>query len=85
MIEPSEKKIEIKRQEIELDNIYKSCCLQVDRRAVMFFTQLSFSIFVLGFSSWHLSKNDQDCNRTHLYTGLLTLILGWWAPAPSLR
>ena len=86
MIESEEeKKIEIKRANIELDNVYRSCCLVIDRRAVLFFTQLSFSVFVLGFSAYHLSENDQDCSRTHLYTGLLTLILGWWAPSPSLK
>ena len=79
--------LELRREEVELDNVYRSCCLIIDRRAVLFFSQLSFSIFILGFSAWRLSRNaaDEDCGRQHLYVGLLTLILGWWAPAPSIK
>lgn len=78
---------ELRDSNIRSDNVYESCCLIIDRRAVVFFTQLILSIFVLAFSCWNLSLTivDPCSKKTDVYIGLLTLMLGWWAPSPSLQ
>ena len=78
--------VELRREELIADNVYKSCCLVIDRRAVLFFTQLAMSVATLVFSCWMLIRGEYlPCESSQLYVGLLTLILGWWAPAPSLH
>jgi len=78
---------ELNREQLEAENLYRSCCgCRLDRRAALYFTQLCISIFVLAFSCYQLRYGgDERCETSQLYVGLLTLILGWWAPAPSLR
>ncbi len=66
------------------DNIWKSCCLSVDRRAVQYFSQLvvisaamSLCIFKLGTDS---SQETQVS-----FTALLTLLIGVIVPTQNLN
>ena len=65
------------------NDTWKSCCLVMDRRGVIFFSQLSISVMVMAFSIRQLIWLE-DCNSQQTYTGLLTLCLGVWLPAPSM-
>jgi hypothetical protein len=57
-------------------NIWRSCCLETDRRAVIYFGQLAFSFSVLGFSAVMLVMADGDCNKGSPYIGLISFLLG---------
>jgi len=64
-------------------NVWRSCCLEVDKRAITFFSQFIISIFIIAFclgQLYTLDKCDSD-----IYMNLLTLILGTWLPNPSMK
>ena len=63
---------------------WKSCCLLLDKRATIFFAQLTFSLIIVGFCVGMLISN-QDCPTFSRWSPLLVLILGVWLPQPSLR
>jgi len=79
--------LNIKNEEIDLEfeqkNYWKSCCLQVDRRAVKFFSQLTLSFTIIIFclyQLWRLPKEDSS-----EYLSLLTMIIGVYVEAPRLH
>jgi hypothetical protein len=72
----------IEQQSI-IENNWKSCCLTVDKRAVLFFSQLSISILVILFCCFQLIRLE-NCEAQSLYSGILTLILGVWCPSPKM-
>jgi len=60
---------------------WKSCCFELDRRAVKFFSQLTISLIVIIFSLYQLYRDkDKD-----VYLSLLTMILGIFVEAPRLN
>jgi len=59
---------------------WKSCCFELDRRAVKFFSQLTISLIVVIFSLYQLYKEK----NTDIYLSLLTMILGVYVEAPRL-
>jgi hypothetical protein len=65
------------------DNTWTSCCLKVDRSAVIFFSQLSISIGVIAFCLFQLIHLT-ECEQQTTYSSLLTLILGTWMPNPRI-
>jgi len=65
------------------ENNWRSCCLTVDKRAVVFFSQLSISVIAMLFCCFQLIKLE-DCEAQSLYSGILTLVLGIWFPAPRM-
>ena len=77
--------VEIERNVIDVENQWKSCCLVVDRRAVLFFSQLSISMIVLTLCVYNLVVHHDNCDSNQLYTGLLTMIIGVWIDAPKMR
>ena len=88
-----EEKDELVQHKIELENnqvqfahkyTWKSCCLQVDKRALSFFTQAGFSAAIVGFCIVMLIT-AQDCETFSRYSPLLTLVIGVWLPSPQLK
>lgn len=81
------KKIINHRLEVE-DNIYKntwkSCCMEMDRRAVQYFTQIVIICSCMGFSIYQLLEND-SCEAQQSYIGLLTLLIGILLPNPKFK
>ena len=63
---------------------WRSCCLVLDKRATIFFSQLIFSLIIIGFCVGMLVQN-QDCATFSRWSPLLVLVLGVWLPQPSLR
>jgi hypothetical protein len=72
-------------KKIELENVYKSCCLLVDKRALLFFSQLGISISVLAVCIFQLIKHYDDCNSNQMYSNILMMIIGVWVPAPTYK
>jgi hypothetical protein len=70
---------------IKLENTWRSCCLLVDRRALLFFSQLGISISVMGLCIFQLITHHDDCDSNQLYSGLLTMLIGIHLPQPKMR
>ena len=63
---------------------WSSCCLRVDKRALLFFTQATFSAGIAGFCIAMLIAN-QNCDTFARYSPLLGLVIGVWLPSPQLK
>lgn len=88
-----EKDILVKEHEIKVDDeerkfthdyTWTSCCLRVDKRALNYFTQASFSASIVVFCIIMLISND-NCETFSRYSPLLTLVVGVWLPNPNLK
>jgi len=65
-------------------NYWTSCCLKMDKRAVLFFSQLIFSLSICSFSIGMMVYN-QDCPTYSRFSPLLTMIIGVWMPSPIFK
>jgi hypothetical protein len=77
-----ETKVDINNNKIE--NTWTSCCFNLDKRAVGFFTQVIFSASIVTFCIIILITN-QDCATFSRYSPLLTLVVGVWLPSPRIN
>ena len=79
-------KIAVEDDERKFDHSYKweSCCLRVDKRALIYFTQAAFSASIVAFTV-SMMVVHQDCETFNRYSPLLTLVVGVWLPSPQLR
>ena len=79
-------KVEADKEERKFNHsvMWRSCCLEVDRRAVSFFSQLAFSVVIVAFCVVMLGM-FQDCATFSRYSPLVTLVIGIWLPQPQLR
>ena len=75
--------MELKIQEDELENTWQSCCLTMDKRATMFFTQLIISVGIMIFCVVKLSLS-KSCEDSNQWMALLTFVLGIWIKSPTL-
>lgn len=66
------------------ETIWRSCCLELDKRAVLFFSQLCISAVIVVFSVTMLTLY-QDCATFSRYSPLITFMVGIWLPQPQLR
>jgi hypothetical protein len=73
--------IEVKQEQAER---WTSCCLEVDKNAVQFFSQLGISIGVISFCLYQL-VHLTECEQQQAYSSLLTLVLGVWLPSPKMK
>ena len=74
----------LKAEDTHADNTWKSMCLEMDRRAVQYFTQISIIGSVMIFCIFKLTT-DTSCVAQQAYTGLLTLLIGILAPSPKFK
>jgi len=66
--------------------MWKSCCgMLIDRRAVIFFSQLAISISIIIFCMTQLWIHHDDCDKNQLYTGILMTIVGVHLPQPKMH
>jgi hypothetical protein len=70
-------------EEKKYDNTWTSCCIQMDKRAAMFFSQLAISLITIFFCLYQLINVD-TCEAQSLYSSLLTLVLGVYLPSPKI-
>ena len=69
---------------LRAENRYTCCCTDriTDKRLLTFISSLSISVIVILFSCVQL-YTKHDCSSQHLYSSLITLIIGVWiAPQP---
>lgn len=70
-------------QSPKVSTTWKSCCMVIDRGATRYFIQVS----ILGgmiTTSMVMLIYDNDCSSQRWWSGLLTLCLGVFLPAPKL-
>lgn len=75
------------RSQVRLDNpqkhIWRSCCIEVDSRAVLFFSQLVITSSVMAFCIYILATRG-DCETQKWYGGTLMFLIGIHLPAPKI-
>jgi hypothetical protein len=73
---------DIELENRKMDLTWRTSCIELDRRCVIFITQTFFSLIVISFCIAKLvgPKEDDDT----IYISLLTTILGIYLPSPSL-
>ena len=71
-----------KVQDDRYKDTWKSCCIILDKRAVVFFTQIIIMASCMGFCIVQLSRLS-DCTSQQTYIGLLTLLIGIMLPNPK--
>ena len=64
------------------NNTWTSCCVNLDRRAVQYFTQIVVISSIMGFSIYQLLRLD-TCEGQQAYMGLLTFLIGILIPSPK--
>ena len=79
--ENQKKEITLEMKDLE-DRTWKSCCLEMDRKAVVFFATLAISLIMIAFCIFQLTTS-KSCEAQQAYMGLLTLVLGIWIKSPS--
>ena len=86
MIEEKDVLVTLPEENISIneDNLWRSCCLIMDRRMIVFFSQLVIGIAVISFSFVQLARNN-DCESNQLYVGLVTMIIGIFLPSPRVK
>ena len=75
-------KIELENKAI--DNTLRSCCYDLDKTAVQYFTTISVICSIMSFCIFKLIT-DETCVGQQAYIGLLTLLLGILAPSPTFK
>ena len=85
-IDVEDKKIADEHEEREFEHkvYWTSCCVRMDKRAVIFFSQFIFSIIIVAFCVIMLGL-EQDCATFSRYSPLLTLVIGIWLPQPQFK
>jgi hypothetical protein len=63
--------------------VWESCCLRLDKRIVVFMSQLSTSLTIIFFCMFMLCAY-RDCETFARYSPLLTLVIGVWLPQPRM-
>jgi len=63
---------------------WDSCCMRIDRRATVYFTQLSISFIIMFFCIYQLLRYE-DCDSRNFYSSLLTLVIGMYVPSPAIH
>lgn len=79
------------RNRDENDGTWKTCChLRSDKGFIRFVATSVVSLIIIIFSCYQLSrsrpdycKDSCDTHFVQLYTGLITLILGYYLPNPT--
>jgi hypothetical protein len=70
------------------NTFWKSCCNSIiDKRATVFFTQVAIGAIVIFFAMskmWISEEHKCSGADPSIYIGLISVILGWFVPAPSM-
>ena len=71
-------------ENIQQQNTLRSCCYDLDKNAVQYFTTISVICSIMGFCIFKLIT-DETCVGQQAYMGLLTLCIGIVAPSPTFK
>jgi len=82
-----EQKLDLKKERAEHDmNDTWGCCSgsKIDKRATVYFTQISIIVLTLAFCIYQLINLD-SCEAQTTYIALLTLLIGLVFPSPVIK
>ena len=62
----------------------ESCCFKssTDKRLWILVVQTLLSLIIVVFSLYMLTDKDLDCEKSSLYSSLISLVFGWWIKSP---
>ena len=63
--------------------LWRSCCVEIDPRAVMYFSQLAISAVVLAVCIYILLTRE-DCGSQQFAASTLSFVLGVYLPSPKM-
>ena len=66
--------VEDDERKFQHETTWRSCCLTVDKRALLYFGQMGVGILIITFCVAMLIQN-QDCDTFARYSPLLTLVV----------
>ena len=75
--------LNVEEQKENKDTTWNSCCLKVDKTAVKYFIQVGI-LSSLILTSLTMLIYDKSCDSQRWWSGLLTLCLGVFLPAPKM-
>ena len=84
-IEKMKDVVDIERAVLENENKWSSCCFTVDKRAVVFFSQLLITLSVVVLCIYQLIKHHDNCDSNQLYSGILSMVIGIYLPTPKIK
>ena len=76
--------VDDEEREFQHENVWKSCCIRSDKRAILFFSQVLTGVGIITFCVAMLVTNT-DCATFSRYSPLLTLVVGILLPNPRLN
>ena len=62
---------------------WRSCCLTIDPRAMVFISQMVIGVAVLVFAGAQLVRLH-ECPQQQAYLGLFTFVIGLLLPSPNI-
>ena len=65
------------------NRLWRSCCVELDKQAVVYFAQITIGVAVLAFSAVQLLRSNFECNQSAPYLGLISFIIGTYVPKSS--
>ncbi len=69
--------------EVAPNRLWRSCCVELDKQAVIYFAQIGIGVAVLAFSAIQLVRCDFECDQSAPYLGLISFIIGTYVPKSS--
>lgn len=85
-IEKMKDVVNIERAVLENENMWRSCCgATIDKRAVVFFSQLLITLSVVILCIYQLIKHHDNCDSNQLYSGILSMVIGIYLPSPKIK
>jgi hypothetical protein len=58
------------------------CNRSTDKRLWILVVQTLLSLIIVVFSLYMLTDKDLDCEKSSLYSSLISLVFGWWIKSP---
>ena len=74
----------IERRLSESSEVWRSCCIKVDKQMVMYLTTMGILGGIIVFCCIQLTRLD-DCNSQATYISLLSAMVGLIIPSPVMR
>ena len=65
------------------NRLWRSCCVELDKQAVVYFAQIGIGVAVLSFSAVQLLRSNFECHQSAPYLSLISFIVGTYIPKSS--
>ena len=66
------------------NRIWRSCCFQCDKSAIVFFSTLFVIVILMGYCMYNITVIKEDENKIY-YVSLLTMLIGILLPNPKIK